>query len=273
MATQEMFKEKNIIITGGSSGIGRCASEVFALMGAHVTLVARREDQLQQAVAEIRSKLSFSQKKIDYTVLDVSDNESVKTWSKTYWKEHGSPDVIINSAGIAASGYFEEMDMDVFHQQIAVNLYGTIHMCSAFIPMMKASGGYIVNIASVGGLHGVFGYSAYCSAKFSVVGFSQSLRSEMKRHNIHVSALCPPSVDTPMLKTIKHAPQETQAVEASGGVLPPETVVKAMIQGMQSKRFLIVPGMLVKIQYWLDRYFPRIIEWYLDWIVRNAQKP
>ncbi len=270
MAEKDTFKGKNIIITGGSSGIGRSAARTFARMGANVTIVARREIELRQAVNEIQSNAISPDQLMDYSVLDVTDAKKVTQWADKYQADHGPPDVIINSAGIADVGYFEETSFEVFQEQISVNLYGVINICKCFIPMMKSSGGHIVNISSMAGVHGIFGYTAYSTSKFAVIGFSQSLRSEMKRFNIHVSVLCPPSVDTPMMAVLDKAPKETKAVEASGGLLSPSVVVQVMIKGMLSKKFMIVPGATAKILHVLDRFAPMFIEWYLDRIVRKA---
>lgn len=271
MTGENAFKGENIIITGGSSGIGKAAAQAFIMMGAHVTIAARHEYALQQSVEEIQSNVVTQNPQIDYAVLDVGNDEKVSELADKYNANHGSPYIIINSAGTADAEYFEEMSKEVFDKVITVNLHGTINMCRSFIPLMKHSGGHIVNISSMAGLIGIFGYSAYSTTKFALIGFSQSLRCEMKRYNINVSVLCPPSVDTPMMAMLEKAPKETQAIETSGGLILPAEVVKAMINGIRKKRFLIIPGTTAKFLYMLTRFTPWLTEWYIDGIVKKNQ--
>jgi len=140
-----------------------------------------------------------------------------------------------------------------------------VGMCKAFVPLMKERGGHIVNISSIAGFLGVFGYSAYCPAKFAVFGFSQVLRSELKRYNIHVSILCPPDTDTPQLEMEnKIKPEETKAISGNAGVMSPDDVAEAMINGMLKSKPVIVPGLNGKFVLYASRLIPSVVEWVMD---------
>ncbi|MCD6570811.1 MAG: SDR family oxidoreductase [Deltaproteobacteria bacterium] len=264
------FKGKNVIITGGSSGIGKSAAKIFATKGSNVTILARREEILKEAVEEISSSAIEANQKISYASIDVSDRMQVDKWAHVYEDASGPPDVIINSAGIAHPGYFEEIPYEIFDQLMKIDFYGVLNMCKSFIPMMKAKGGHIVNISSIAGFLGVFGYTGYSAAKFAVFGFSQALRSEMKKYNITISVLCPPDTDTPQLEMEnKIKPKETKAIAGNAGIMSPDDVAKAMIDGMIKKKFIIVPGFNGKLVLCASRWAPSLVEWVMD---RNIKK-
>lgn len=265
------FNGKNVIITGGSSGIGKSAARIFATKGANITILARREDMLKKAVKEISSSAIDANQKISHARVDVSNRTEVENWAGIYEKSYGAPDVIINSAGITHPGYFEQIPYETFDELMKIDFYGVLNMCRSCIPMMKAKGGHIVNVSSMAGFLGVFGYTGYSAAKFAVLGFSQALRSEMKKYNIIISVLCPPDTDTPMLEwENKIKPKETQAVAGTAGVMSPDDVAKAMIDGMIKKKFIIVPGFNGKFVLCASRLAPFLVEWIMDRQIKKA---
>jgi len=266
-----ILTKKRVIITGGSSGIGKAAAKLFAVNGAHVVIIARRKDVLKQAADEIGSLVLSKAQKVIWVSLDVSDRKQVESWAQKYHEKYGAPDIIINGAGIVLPGYFEELPYDSFDDTMKIDYYGVLNMCRAFIPMMKAGGGYIVNISSMAGFLGVFGYTTYSAAKFAVIGFSQSLRSEMKRYNINISVLCPPDTDTPQLEEeMKVRPMETKAVAEGAGVMSANKVAQDMIIGMLKKRFMIVPSINAKFVYLVQRIMPSLVEWIMDMQIKKA---
>ncbi|MBN1635339.1 MAG: SDR family oxidoreductase [Deltaproteobacteria bacterium] len=266
-----ILTNKKVIITGGSSGIGKAAAKLFAANGAHVFIIARRKDVLKQAADEIGSLVLSKAQKIIWVSVDVSDREQVEAWAQKYHEEYGAPDIIINGAGIVLPGYFEELPYDSFDDTMKIDYYGVLNMCHAFIPMMKTGGGHIVNISSMAGFLGVFGYTTYSAAKFAVIGFSQSLRSEMKRYSINISVLCPPDTDTPQLEEeMKVRPKETKAVAEGAGVMSADEVAQDMVIGMIKKRFMIVPSINAKFVYLVQRIMPSLVEWIMDMQIKKA---
>jgi short-subunit dehydrogenase len=116
-------------------------------------------------------------------------------------------------------------------------------------------------VSSVAGYIGVFGMTAYSASKFAVIGFSEALRSELKRFNITVSVLCPPDVDTPMLERAgKIKPGETKAISATARVMKAEVVAKSVIDAMAGGGFLILPGSGTRFTYNMKRLFPWLVE-------------
>lgn len=138
---------------------------------------------------------------------------------------------------------------------------------------MKKKGGIIVNVSSIAGFIGVFGFTAYSASKFGVIGFSEALRSEFKQFNINVSVLCPPDTDTPMLhKENIGKPVETAAISESAKIMSADAVADAIIKGMQTNKFMIIPGFDGKFTFVAKRFLPGIIEWMIDRTVRKSQK-
>ncbi len=116
-------------------------------------------------------------------------------------RRHGPIDLLVNSAGAALPGYFDDLTIEDFSQQLEINYLGTVRVIKAVLPSMKARGkGWIANVSSLAGVKGVFGYTAYCGSKFAVTGFSERFRSELYRYGIGVSVLCPPDTRTPGLR-------------------------------------------------------------------------
>ena len=111
----------------------------------------------------------------------------------------GAPDILINNVGRALPRYFEDVTFEQFDETMKTNLYGAWNTISVLVPHMKAGGGTIVNVSSMAGFIGVFGYTDYCASKFAVVGLSEALRQELRRYGITVAVLCPPDTDTPGL--------------------------------------------------------------------------
>lgn len=267
------FYQKKVYITGGSSGIGLEAASILASYGASVAIFGRDKEKLEDARAKIEAKKVDQNQKIFTLQMDVSDHNDVMEKMQKAVKEFGIPDIVINSAGMGHSDYFENITYDTFDRVILTNLHGTRNVVSAVLPFMKKKGGHIVNVSSMLGLIGLFGYSAYSTSKFALVGFSECLRSELRRYDIHVSVFCPPEVDTPMTDLmLKTSPPETRALVHMTGVLTPERTARILLDGIRKKRFLIIAGFLSKWTYLNKRYFPLLVQWVMDMVVKHAAK-
>jgi 3-dehydrosphinganine reductase len=138
---------------------------------------------------------------------------------------------------------------------------GTVNTVRAFLPyFIEQKHGSIANVSSVVGYMGVFGYSAYAPAKFAVVGFSECLRQELLPHNIGVSVIYPPDTDTPQWhEENKSKPQETRVLSGTIKVMPAERVAIALLKGISRRTFTIIPGVMNKFTYFMNRHFPGIV--------------
>lgn len=136
---------------------------------------------------------------LDHDVVDISNPSEVASAAARIAADWGGVDIVVNSAAIARFGFVEELDPATWNEVISVNLTGTFLVCRELVPILRSSGGgSIINISSVGGLRGEPEFSAYCAAKFGVIGFTQSLAREVGRDRIRVNAVCPGAVDSSM---------------------------------------------------------------------------
>ncbi len=268
------FNGKIALITGGSSGIGLATARLLAEQGAHVWLVARHTALLSETLKTLEASRHSPQQKFGVATADVTDLEQVNRAILQVKEAIGVPDLLVNSAGVAQGGYFQETGMDIFHWMMDVNFYGTVHVTKALLPdLIARRSGYIVNISSLAGVMGVFGYSAYGASKFAVRGFSDTLRAEMKRYQIGVSIVYPPDTDTPQLAyEFQFKPFETKALSAGSGIMAPETVAAAILKGVRRGRYLILPGLEGKLLYRLSSVFGEVINQGFDLIVAQAQQ-
>mgnify|MGYP002642486750 CR=1 FL=1 len=138
---------------------------------------------------------------------------------------------------------------------------------------MRERGGAIVNVASIAGFLGVFGYTDYAASKFGLIGFSEALRSELKPHGVVVSVLCPPDTDTPgFVEENRSKPPETRSLSEGAGVMLPGAVARALIRGIERGDALIIPGAAGRFTYLMKRFTPSLVETFVDQVVRRVQK-
>jgi 3-dehydrosphinganine reductase len=267
------YSAKTAYITGGSSGIGLAIARELMTRGATVVLIARNHERLESARENLQSLTSNEHQTVHLVSVDVSKMDQVRdTLSKTA-ETYGAPDILVNSAGIGYSNYFERSPYEKFMDIININLIGTWNSIAVLEPYMREKGGAIVNISSIAGFLGIFGTTAYSASKFGVIGLSEALRGELKRYGISVSVLCPPDTDTPQLaEENKTKPAETKALSGKAKPMSAEAVARACIRGMEKGKFMIIPGSSGKMIYLEKRLFPSMVNWRIDIIIQRAQR-
>lgn len=262
------------LVTGGSSGIGLATARHLASQGAHVWIVARDEDRLRTALAQVEADRLRPEQRCGYVVADVAVAEQAAAAVARVAEQAGHPDLLVNCAGVAHPGYFQELDLAIFRWMMDVNYFGTVHMAKAVVPgMIARRSGHIVNLSSAAGFLGVFGYTAYGASKYAVRGFSEVLRAEMKPHGIGVSVVFPPDVDTPQLAYENQFKcPETKAIAGAGSVLQPSQVAAAIVDGVERNRFAILPGLEAKVTYRLSGILGSWVHPILDFITSRARR-
>lgn len=259
------FRDQRVYLVGGSKGIGFAAARQLRERGAETILFARGEEALREAAEDLRANLADGDDGVGWQTLDVADPETVERAFEAAADDHGPPDIVINCAGMARPDYFENIDADDFDQTLQVNLYGTRHVADAAYPYLRGRDGHLVNVSSVAGYVGVFGYTDYCASKYGVIGFSEALRAEARQDDVGVSVLCPPDTRTPGFEEEnKSKPPETRAVSEGGGLADPDEVATELLQGLRREQFLILPGTEPKLVYWSSRFAPGLVRFFMD---------
>ncbi|MEK3885959.1 3-ketoacyl-ACP reductase [Bacillus sp. FSL K6-3431] len=223
---------KNALITGGGKGIGRATAIAFAKEGINIGLIGRTFENLENVAKELEAY----EVNVTVAVADVSDNESVIAAVDHIKSELGPIDILINNAGIGKFGKFLELSPEEFKNIIDVNLMGVYYVTRAVLPeMIDRNSGDIINISSTAGQKGAPVTSAYSASKFGVLGLTESLMLEVRKHNIRVSALTPSTVATDL------AYAENLTDGNPDKVMQPEDLAEVMLSQLK-----LHPRILVK---------------------------
>src|SRR5690606_26546487 len=189
-----------VVVTGGSSGIGRSLANQLVQLGASLCLVARRKPLLEEAAAALSPLCTREGQVVETLPLDLSDREATTSALKEL-SERRDIDILINNAGVAYANYIDKTNPSVYEEMMRINYFSTVWAtCALLDHFKKRKRGNIANVASLAGVLGIFGYAAYAPSKFAVMGFSDVLRQELRPDGITVSVLLPPDTMTPQLE-------------------------------------------------------------------------
>lgn len=268
---EAFYRGRVVLVVGGSSGMGYEMARGLLKMGARVAITARNPVRLKQAVIRLQEEVGaksllfwHSVDAADYRAMRKIVTETVRRW--------GQIDVLLQCAGKARPGTVESLPLRVYRDQIRANYLTTVSSVRAVLPEMRArQGGQIACIGSTAGEIGVFGYTAYGSAKFAVHGFCESLRMELRPQGIIVSLVLPPDTDTPGYQGEQaHNPPELMALNGNAGLLSAQAVAGSILRGVARGRFRIVPGFQNRTVLWLSRHMAGLARAVMDRIVAGA---
>lgn len=227
----ETIKGKNALVTGAGKGLGRALAIALAQEGVNVGLMARTTSQLEEVAAEVK-KLGV---KAAVVTADVTDMEAVNKAVADVREQLGTIDILINNAGVGAFGKFLEMEPAKWESIIKVNLMGPYYVTRAVLPeMIERQTGDIVNVSSTAGQKGAPVTSAYSASKFGLIGMSESLMQEVRKHNIRVTTLTPSTVATDMAIDLKLTDGNPERV------MQPEDFAELVISQLKLNRRVFV---------------------------------
>lgn len=246
------FKDKVVVITGASSGIGEASAVEFAKNGANVVLIGRRKEKL----IEVEKKISKYKVSVLVCVCDVSNKLQVQEMSKQVLAKFGKIDILVNNAGFAIYGKVSDLDIEQMESQIATNYFGMVYCIKNFLPkMLEQNYGHIVNVASVAASFGLPGLASYSASKFAMLGFSEGLQHELNGTDVHVTVVSPIMVRT---NFFDHSSFESMP-KISPTSLSAKTVAKAVLKAANSSRLEIVVPAIVRGAIWTKQTFPYLI--------------
>lgn len=248
-----------VLITGGSSGIGKQLAADFLRRGAHVTIVSNNKANLQSA----RSELAAISPLVCALVCDVAELAEVRRMAEEYLRQFGPPDVLVSNAGFAVYRLFEEMTAEEIARLLAVNFVGGCLITREFLPAMVAAGsGHIVVMASIAGRLAMTPCGIYSAAKHGLVVWAHTLKLELKQTGVRVHVICPGRVETDFFAHQTFVQREHRA--ETRFTVPVETVSRATITAIQKNRFMTYVPRSYGLLVWLAHSFPFPVRMLLD---------
>ena len=276
MTDRMQLRGRTAIITGAASGIGRAVAQCLARRGCHLALADVNEAGLEETARSCATGT-----RITYHRLDVSEREAIAAFPDVVRSAHPRIDLLVNNAGVAVGGTFEQVAEADFDWLIAINFFGVVRMTRAFLPLLKASDdARIVNLSSIFGIIAPPGQTAYCASKFAVRGFSESLRQELKGTNVGVTVVHPGGVATSIARNAR-VPQTMTREEFRAAVgpveaqlkLPPAAAAEAIVGAVERRQPRVIVGSDAKVAAMVERLAP-VANW--EWLQRlrgRAQRP
>ena len=254
------FKDQNILITGAGSGIGRETALAFSRLGAKILGV----DIGAQGLAETARLVAAQGGQVETYICDVSSESAMQALAAQVQAAHGTLDVLVNNAGIGASGRFLDTSVATWDRVMAINVRGVLLGCKFFLPAMVARGrGHVVNTASMAGYFPAPDLPIYAASKYAVLGFSESLRIDMADKGIGVSAICPGVINTNIVATTV---AEGESAKWQAGAVAfykkrnygPDKVAQAIVQAVRHNRAVVPVSPEAWFGYYLKRLFPAL---------------
>ena len=264
------FKDKVIVITGASSGIGRAAARLFASYGAKLALAARSIEKLETLAGEITSDRSS----VLCVKTDVSVEEDCRRLIEETVAGFGRIDILINNAGLSMRASFDTVELSVIKRLMDVNFWGTVYCTKYALPWLKKSHGSVVGVISVAGYAGLPGRTGYSTSKFAIRGFLETLRMEHLDDDIHVMVFAPGYTASNVRNAALLAdgtPQGSTPKDESK-LMSAEEVAEKMAYGLYKRKREMV---LTALGYWdvfFYKRFPRLMDWVQVRYIKQQEK-
>lgn len=266
------YANKSVLITGGSSGIGLALSTLLVGTCGSLTILSRQKERLAEASDQLQQLPGSHATQISTLQADITKRDEISLVLDDYLREYGTPDIVINCAGAAHPGTFTSLDPEIFDWLMNVNYFGTVNVLKSLVPGMKSrKSGIIVNISSIAGFLGIYGYTAYSASKFAITGFSDALRSELKPYRIQLSIVFPPDTKTPQLDyEDQFKPYITQQLSSTANLMSAENVAKEILKKVAKRKYMILPGSEGKLLFTAKYLLGKSLYPVMDLLVNDA---
>ena len=251
------MKNKVVIITGASSGIGRAMAKEFALKGARLALGARRIELLE----ELKSELPGIEILIQKT--DVSIEDDCRELIDATIRRFGQIDILINNAGISMRAIFEDVELKVIRQLMEVNFFGTVYCTKFALPYLIQSKGSLVGVISIAGFVGLPGRTGYSASKFAIRGFLDTIRIENTKNGLHVLVAAPGFTASEVRKAALTYNGSLQGVTPrnENNMMSSEECAHHIVKAIQKrKRQLILTFIEGKLSVFVAKFFPSLLD-------------
>jgi short-subunit dehydrogenase len=258
------MENKVVIITGGSSGIGKACAESFGKAGAKIVITGRNRENLLEVSDDLGKK---GIEVLSIIADSANEQDNIRMIQETVAR-FGKVDVLINNAGITMRSQFNEVDLSVFKKVMDINFYGTVYATKYALPHILQTKGSIVGISSIAGHRGLPERTAYSSSKFAMQGFLESLRTELLKKEVHVLAACPGFTTSNIRNRAltKDGSMQGESPRDEDKMMSAEEVAEAILKAVKHRKRDLVLTTQGKFTVMMNKWLPGL----MDKIVYNT---
>lgn len=248
------FKDKAVVVTGGTEGIGKAIVEMLLQQGAKVATCGRNHDKLYRLQAENAGSHLVT------TVADVSNENDCRHFIESSIKSLGGIDILINNAGISMRALMKETSVDTIKKVMDINFYGTVYCTKYALNSLSERKGTIVGVSSIAGYRGLPGRSGYSASKFAVIGWLEAIKTELMGEKVHVMWVCPgfttSNIRNAALNKDGQSHGETPMDENK--MMTAEDCAKHILKAVRKKKRTLVLTFTGKRTVFLQKFFPKL---------------
>ena len=252
------MKDKIVIITGASGGIGEALAKKFSSEGSIVVIAARQIEKLET----LKMELEAAGAKVLAVACDVSKESDCKNLIDQTIKAFGKIDVLINNAGISMRALFNDLDLDVIKKVMDINFWGAVFATKFALPHLLKSKGSVVGVSSIAGKKGLPGRTGYSASKFALEGFLETLRTENIKNDLHVLVACPGFTASNIRKSSlsKDGSSQGESPRTENKMMSPDEVADHIYLATLKRKRDLVLTFNGKLTVWLNKFFPAMMD-------------
>jgi len=254
-----IFKDKVVIVTGASSGIGRATALEFARNGSRVVIAARSAGRL----ASLEKEISEMGAEALMCVTDVTNEDECRKMVEAAVSRFGTVDILVNNAGISMRALFDDADISVLKRLMDVNFWGTVYCTKYALPYIRSNRGSIVGVSSTAGFHGLPGRTGYSASKFAMHGFLETLRIENLKEKLHVMIIAPGFTTSEIRRNalLADGTQQGNSPLEEKKLRSPEHVARWVLKGIRKKKRNKIMTWAGRFTALLQRIIPAVVDY------------
>lgn len=253
------LKDKVIVITGASSGIGLGVAEEFAKEGMRLSIAARNIDKLNEMIPHLKE---LGAADVLAVRTDVTKEEDCKNLIDRTVEKFGGVDILVNNAGISMRAMFKDLHLDVIRNLMNVNFWGTVYCTKYALPYLLKVQGSVVGVISIAGFKGLPARTGYSASKFAIYGFLDTLRVEHLPEKLHVMIFAPGFTASNIRNVALTADgsQQGETPRDEGKMMTANEVARKMVKGIKRRKSQIILTPIGKLTVLLNKFFPRLVD-------------